>query len=265
MSAITTLINGLTLFNDSFWRGWGAVLGLVPLHHVPVVETDANSVLDAIDKSGGFGFGVMRNINPPFYQKQIDGVTRSPWGHAVMLIGEKIGEAARREKPDLMDKKISHRWNKSHNGPIPLIEGIDLYPNKFEIVESQMLVAVSDLTNAVQAGEQIVIFTNPNWTMEQKVNMALEAYSWVGEPYDVFEIAKYVIPIMFNPSKLKVCSSLVAKILTASGPAVRLWYARHGLNIEQTPPRDIFAYGSDCNFNNHCFLCRYDDVLDVEA
>ena len=238
--------------------------GLVPTHEIPVVATDDDAVYRAIEATGGFGFGVTRTVKPgaPSFQRGIDGVTHSPWGHAVMLIGQEIGLRARAARPDLLKAVPSPRWQNTPPGhPVPMVGGIRPVPLRYEIVESQIKVSVADLTAAVGDGEQIIIFTNPAWTLEQKVAMACEAYSWVGEPYDVFEIARWVFPGVPNPAALKVCSSLVLAIIAAVDPDIKRWARMHGLDPELVAPRDIFAYGVDKRFDAHCFRCDLDSAV----
>lgn len=266
MQPISVLSNGVKLFNDDFWRGWAATIGLVPLHNLPIVETDNEILLNKIDNLGGFGFAVMRTpIDPPFFQKQIDGVTRSPWGHCVMVLGEDVGMEARNRYPDLLLPKPSPRWKASKGHPVPKVEGIRSKSSKYEIVESQAYITVSDLRHAVGRGEQVIFFTNPNWTMDQLINMAVEAYSWVGEPYDVFEIGSWIMSFVPNSKKLKVCSTLVGEIIAAENDSdICGWAYRHGLDMERFAPRDIFAYGSDHKDMQHvCFRCKFEDALNA--
>ena len=121
----------------------------------------------------------------------------------------------------------------------------------------------TDLRNSLNSGTQTILFTNPNWTREQKIAMAVEAYSWVGEPYDIFEVAHWVWPLVPNPSALKDCSTLVRQIIAAGDPGITDWCRLHGLDPELVAPGHVFAYGADQNDVPYCFGCTYTDALKV--
>lgn len=248
---------------DDLLRAWLTAFKLLPTHNFLVVQTDKSVLLKKIHEAGGFGFGVTRAIKPPFYQRLIDGMTNSGWGHAIFSIGEEVGIEVRKRYPDVLDKKPSPRWGMNRSGhPVPLVEGIPVCPSKYEVVESQKLVAVTDLADLLVDGQQVVMYTS-NWTMEQKVRMAVEAYSWVGEPYDIFEVGSWALPFFPNTSRLKVCSSLVAQILQIDNPIFKEWCVLKGLDIEKIAPRDIFEYGYGLDFTAHCFNCDFSDILAV--
>jgi hypothetical protein len=265
---MSMLASGIGLFKDDFWRGVGCMAGVVPTHEWPLVQHDHWKVCRDIEDAGGFGFFVCRTPKPGLatFQRAIDGVTRSGAGHAGLLIGEQIGALARIRRPGLMIPKTSSRWkNRPSYAPPIIIEGIATKPRRMEIVESQALVAVNSLTAAVDKGEQIIVFTNTKWTVDQKVAMAIEAYSWVGEPYDVFEIGSWFIPWMFNPKALKVCSTLVEKCVTAGDSDIDLWTRFHKLDVERVAPRDILAYGVDREMKSWCIRCDLPSVIKAEA
>ena len=258
--------NGLTLFEDNLTRGLGCMAGIIPTHEIPVTKTDEKTILEAVNSSGGFGFAVTRTAKPGLvsYQRGIDGVTRSPWGHGIAIIGEDIGKAARMAKPGLLVPQPSTRWENLKEGyPKPLVGGIAPIPVPFECVESKALVSVTSLKNSLD--EQVIIFINPNWTREQKIAMACEAYSWVGEPYDIFEIGHWVMPFIPNPKNAKACSTLVLQIIAAGDPEIKSWCSRHALNPELIAPRDLFAYGVDKSFNAFGVNCTVRDAVNVLA
>lgn len=230
---------------------------------LPITETNSKKFLTEVDAAGGFGFAVTRAVNPSIFQRLIEFFTGSVWGHCVMVIGEDIGQEARRIKPSILHKKQSHRWtNRSPGHPVPLIEGIRHAPLKHETVDSNALVQVSDLSKWIEAGEQIVFFANPDWTLTQKLVMAIEAYSWVGEPYDVFEIGNWLTRLIPNPSRLKVCSSLIYQIIVTGDLKIMNWTHSKKINGEKFAPRDVFDYGSDhSDFIKCCFRCRFEDAL----
>ena len=264
MSLPITLESGLTLFDDDFYRGLGCMAGLVKTHEVKETKTDADVVRKWIDDNGGFGFAVSRTVKPGLfsYQRGIDGVTRSPWGHSIMMIGEDIGKAARLAKPSVLIPAPSTRWKNVKPGyPVPMVGGIPVVPHKYECVESKALVAVTDIGYSMDAGEQMVIFINPAWTREQKIAMAVEAYGWVGEPYDIFEIAHWVMPLVPNPAALKACSTLVLQIINAGDPGIKQWCKLHDLDPELVAPRDIFAWGIDNKLPTSSVDCTVEDCL----
>jgi hypothetical protein len=247
---LSLLYNGFPLHVDDTWRGIEMMTGIISTPELPVVETNNKVILDAIYASGGFGFAVSRTIKPGFmaFQRGIEGVTRSYWGHSKMIIGDDIGMEARKRNPDIVEAEVLL-------GKVPKI------PSRLEVVESQALVAVTDLSDVMGNSEQMIVFVNPTWTREQKVQMALEAYSYVGRPYDIAEIAKWVLPGIPNPTFLKVCSSLVNQIIYAGDPTIDDWCRDHGLNPQQVAPRDTFAFGSDKKFATYSFRCSYADAL----
>lgn len=272
MSLPITLSSGLTLVNDDFYRGLGCMAGIIPTHEItPAFKVDDASIGNALawlENSGGFGFAVTRYSKPPLfsYQRGIDGVTHSPWGHALMIIGENIGRAARLAKPSLLVPVPSQRWkNVAPGHPVPMIGGIPRKPAKFEVVESKAFVSVTQLEESLNEGTQTIIFTNPAWTREQKIAMAVEAYSWIGEPYDIFEIAHWVMPLVPNPAALKACSTLALKIIAAGDPYIKQWCVLHGLDPELVAPRDIFAYGVDMNYPAMGVGCTVADAIAVKA
>lgn len=250
------------IVKDDFWRGWLTILGITKCHNLPVVQTNQDELLKAIHRLGGFGFWVSRNIGNPVFQRGIDGVTASPWGHAGMLIGEYIGNLARIKCPELKTRRKSKRWRPIKGYPDVWLPPIKSQPSKFEVVESQAEVTHRDLTDTLNMGEQVIVFIPEHWSDLQRVAMAIEAYSWVGEPYDVFEIGSHFMQ-MFNPARLKVCSSLTLQCIAAGAPGIIDWCKRHGLDPEKVSPRDIFAYGADLEMPNYCFRCDYRDALAV--
>jgi hypothetical protein len=279
---LSVLSNGITLFNDDFFRGIACMTGAVQCHELPDVKTDNNALMTSVERAGGFGFAVTRSVKPGLfsYQRGIDGVTRSCWGHTVVGIGEEVGYLARKSKPGLLIKKPSPRWNNSpthpsnigrgmkitdttDGNPVPWVEGIKPEVKRLEIVESKIYVEVNSLSDKIEKGEQVIFFTNPNWTMDQKVAIACEAYSWVGEPYDIFEIANWVMPLVPNPAKLKACSTLALQCINAGDNSIKDWCKYHGLDPERVAPRDLFAWGADKNLPNFSFRCQYADALKV--
>lgn len=268
MDAIAVLSNGMRLYNEPLARGLACMAGMVPTHELPISETNTEQALADVIREGGFGFFVCRTPRPGLwtFQRGIDGITKMPWGHAGLLIGGEVGVAARARKPSMIMPKPSPRWpNRASWQPPIIVEGIPVNVLRHEIVESQGRVAINSLTAAVDKGEQIIIFTNPDWTMDQKIAMACEAYSWVGEPYDVFEIAKYCFPLVPNPNAMNVCSTLALKCLAAGGDPIKPWCSRHALDPEMIAPGHLFAYGADSHYDAHCIRCKYDDALAVPA
>lgn len=258
------LSNGITLKDAGFWRAWAAVAELVPLHNLPKVETDClktEQLLNEIEEAGGFGIVVTRKVKGGVYQKLIDGKTYSPWGHAAFLIGRKIGNKVREQYPDVMRKKDSFRWDVPPGHFVPEIEGIPPKANRFEIVESKAVVEVGNLWTALDDDEQVIVFINPEWTEKQKIAMAREAYSWVGEPYDIFEIGKHGFPWIPNSKRLKACSSLVAKVLSVGDANFVPWCRKYAIDPEMFTPRDVFAYGADKQMTPYCFNCTCVDAL----
>jgi hypothetical protein len=69
------------------------------------------------------------------------------------------------------------------------------------------------------------------------------------------------MPLVPNPSSLKVCSTLVLTIIAAGDPTIKDWCVRHALNPEQIAPGHLFAYGSDTGCVPHAFGCAYADAL----
>jgi len=283
-SPLSILSSGIKLFKDDFWRGVGCMSGAIPTHEWPLSETDNEAILRAIEASGGFGFFVCRTPKPGLFgfQRAIDGVTRSGAGHAGLLIGGEIGMRARMTRPGLLIKKPSPRWKNSpthpdniaaghpwtwtaDGRPVPWVEGIPATTQRFEIVESQVLVAINSLTASVDKGEQVIIFTNPKWSMKQKVAMACEAYSWVGEPYDPFEIGAWFLSWMINPSEIKACSTLVQKCISAGDQDINLWAKFHHLDPERVAPRDNLAYGIDRELKSWFIKCDLTGVVNTET
>lgn len=262
---IKLLSNGIKLIDGSFWRAWAAVLGWVPLHNLPekkMTSAQRADLLNEVEQAGGFGFIVTRQIKGNMFQKLIDGATYSPWGHAQILIGANIGEKTRKKYPGLMIPKPSPRWlSRSKCHPFPTVEGIDAVSYKTEIVESRATVEVGNLHTTLNDNTQAIIFINPKWTEAQKIKMARESYSWVGEPYDIFEIAHHGFPGLPNPENLKVCSSLVAKILSVGDPGLTEWCNQYKINIEKFTPRDLFAYGASTDCMPYAFRCDYTESL----
>lgn len=268
MNPLSILESGLKLFKDDTLRGLGCMAGLIPTHEWPIVQTDSERVMREIEAAGGFGFFVCRTPKPGLFgfQRAIDGMTRSGVGHAGMLIGGEVGMRARIVRPSLMIPKKNARWPKRPDWQPPITtEGIKPINQRLEIVESQFLVAINSLTSAVDKGEQVVVFTNQKWTMEQKVAMACEAYTLVGEPYDIFEVGRWFIPSMINPASLKVCSTLVQKCITAGDRDIDLWARFHHLDPELVAPRDNLAYGVDRELKSWCFRCDLPGVIAAEA
>ena len=112
MNPLSVLSSGLTIFDDDFFSGLACMAGLTSTHEIPVTATDDAAVLAAIDAAGGFGFAVTRLVKPGLFsfQRGIDGVTHSPWGHALMLIGQDIGMSARAAAPGRVPLHKSERW-----------------------------------------------------------------------------------------------------------------------------------------------------------
>jgi hypothetical protein len=252
----------LSLFDPGWWRAWGAVLGLRKLHMLTVVKTDRENFLKNVRASGNFGFGVTHNINPQFFQKGIDGATEHWAAHAFFLIGKDIAEKARKADPTIMNERESPRWKKYSGYPVPRIGGVDARANDYEVVEAKIKMSVTDmLRDILNNDEQVVLFTPQNWTEAQKVAMALEAYSWVGEPYDVPEIGNYVLFLSPNSKSSKCCSTLVAQIIRAGDDAIVTWCKNHKVDFERIPPRDIFVFGMDMNYPYLCWQCAMKDAL----
>lgn len=260
---LSILSNGIKLFSDDFWRGVGAAIGIVPLHHVPITYTNKYDVLKQIEAAGGFGFvSTRRPDNISLFQKLVDGATRSPFAHSQLLIGEDIAKEVRKRYPEVMRAKPSPRWKGRRSyEPSVIIEGINRDALNHEIVESRLLVSVSSLLDTLKQGEQAVVFINPNWTREDKIRMAREAYSWVGEPYDVFEIGNWAVPLIPHSKSLKVCSSLVCRCLSVVDDDILVWCRLHGIDPERISPGALFAYGSDTGCIPYCFRCTYTDVM----
>lgn len=264
MSVLAVLSNGLKVFSDNFWRGIGALIGFVPLHKLPVVKTNINATLEYIKQNGGFGFVCTRdtddNLSP--FQKLTDGATNSLWPHSMLLIGEEVAKAVRERYPEVLISKPSPRWSHRESWEPPItVEGIDKEIKLYEMVHSQLKVEVDSLHSTLDKGEQCIVFINPKWTFEQKVQMAREAYSWVGEPYDIFEIGNWAIPLIPHSKSLKVCSSLVLKCIAAGDPDILIWCHIHNIDPEKISPGGIFAYGTDTGCIPFCFRCNYEDAL----
>lgn len=260
---LSVLSNGLKIFSDNFWRGLGAAAGIIPLHHIPLAFTDVPALLKKVDDAGGFGFvSTRRAIDISLFQKMTDGATNNPFGHSQLLIGDDIAHEVRERYPELMELKPSPRWpNRNSYEPPIMVEGISKNVKPYEVVESQLHVAVTSLLDTLNQGEQVVVFINKAWTREQKIQMAREAYSWVGEPYDIFEIGNWAIPLIPHSKSLKVCSSLVCKCIAAGDSKILTWCKLHNIDPEKISPGGMFAYGSDIGCEPYCFRCNYDDVL----
>jgi hypothetical protein len=267
VNALGYFANGVGIFDDDFYRGVGCMAGFIPTHEIPVVQTDNAAVLAAIDAAGGFGFAVTRLVKPGLFsfQRGIDGVTHSPWGHAVMLVGEAMGLAARVSNPGRVLLHKSERWVNTAPGYPDHLAGLPMNKwkaaSRYETVESKALVEATDLRDSLNPSTQTIVFTNPAWTPQQKLAMAIEAYSWVGEPYDVFEVAHWVAPLVPNPAALKDCSTLVLACIAAGDPGIKDWCRLHGLDPELVAPGHIFAYGADKGYGAHCFGCTMDGAM----
>lgn len=252
----------LSLFDPAWWRGWSRILGLSKPFDLKFVSTTRESFLKSVREAGNFGFGVTHNMNPGFFQKGIEGATQSPWHHAFSLIGAEIGEKARKARPDLMERKPSPRWETRPGYYKPKIQGINPIPSLYEVVEAKIQMSVTDmLRDILNNDEQVILFTPQNWTEEQKVKMAIELYSWVGEPYDVPEIGNYVLPISPNSSNAKCCSTLAAQGMRIADNTIDIWCKQHQIDIQRIPPRDIFLFGAEQKYLAHCFQCDFQDAV----
>lgn len=269
MSNVLSMLDcGMSLVRDNFWRGLACMAGAVKTHEWPVVETDKDKFISDLEREDVTGYFVCRTPNPGklTFQRAIDGATRSGAGHAGFLVGRQIAEIVRARYPSLLVPKVNARWpNRPPEQPDIITEGIPQAVQRLEIVESQLKVAINSLTAAVDKGEQVIVFTNPRWTEEQKVMMAREAYTWVGEPYDVLEIGAWFMRWMLNPKTMKVCSSLVQKIVATADRDIDIWARFHQLDSELVAPRDLLAYGVDRVLRSWCYRCGLPGVINTEA
>lgn len=269
MSPLLQLPNALSIFDErnTFYGVLGG-LGLVPLKDIPWAVTDNDLLLDDLMQRIDLGEGpwilctrrILRQAG--FFQKSIQAVTDSIWQHNALLIGKYWGKRARMANPDLLDKRESPRWVRSSWQPKVMIGGIDKIPMPFECIESQMYVATKSLKKMIKPGDQVIAFTNPHWTDEQRLKIVLEAYSWYGEPYDVLEIARRIFPWVPNSKRQKVCSTQLATWVSAGDYTMHAWARRHGLNPEYLAPRDIFNYCVDTGaYGNTDINCSLEDAL----
>lgn len=268
-SVLSVLDCGISLVKDDFWRGVACMSGAVKTHEWPVVETDQAAFLDVLEREDVTGYFVCRKSNPApglSFQRGIDGATRSGAGHAGFLPGRQVARIVRARYPSLLVPKRNVRWpHRPSWQPDIITEGIPETVQRLEIVESQIKVAINSLTAAVDKKEQIIVFTDPRWTEEQKVQMAHEAYTWVGEPYDVLEIAAWVLRWMLNPKTMKACSTLTQHIIGTVDPAIDIWARFHRLDPELVAPRDLLAYGVDHDLRSWCSRCELSSVINTEA
>lgn len=268
MSDVPILESGIKLLGNDFFNGLACMAGLTGTHEWPLIKTDKDLFFSDLEREDICGFFVCRTPNPGLfgYQRGIDGVTHSGAGHSGFLAGKKVAELVRIRRPSLLVPKVNARWkNRPVYHPPIITEGIPPKPQRLEIVESQFLVAINSLTASVDKGEQVIVFTNPLWTLEQKVAMACEAYTWVGEPYDVFEVGSWFLSWMFNPAQMNVCSTLVQKCVSAGDRDIDLWARFHKLNPDKVAPRDLLAYGVDRALRSWCYNTELPGVITAEA
>ncbi len=241
--------------NANFWETMLGALGWSPVPSLHHIDTDNNAKLKELKDSGGFAVVCTRSENPGVFQRGIMAKTKSPWQHTELAIGGEVGKAARLSCPDLLIKKPSPRWKHPSIGtPVPMVEGIPTEPKEFETVTSGMYIEIDEMPSVTRQGEQVVAFVNDKWTLEQKVKMAIEAYHWYGEFYDVFEIADWILPV-YNPPQLKVCSTAVYTWVKAGDPTIEQWVKDNTLDEEEHAPRDTFNWCVAMGMRPICFNC----------
>lgn len=283
VSQIMTYLSasGITLIKDDAKAGIMAGLGMAPLHNLPIYAVDAESFARQVEEVGGFGVFVCRKLGKlNLLQKFIDGTTHSAWLHSGVVIGEEIGRAARLARPDLTLRRPSPRWvnspthpdnlhlklpeNRTTDGlPVPKIGGIKPTPTRLETVEADFpIFKTKSLCDTISAGEQILFFYDKTWTPAQKVRMAIEAYTQVGEPYDFFELfawwVKFIIP---NSALANVCSTSIGEVLDVVERRFSNWCDRNQYDPELIAPRDTFAYCADVKMSHLECRCSLEDAL----
>lgn len=258
LSVASSTVNSKRLFMDVL-AGFGAF----KLKEWEYVSTDDAGVLKEIGKRKGPWLAVTRNVKPGFYQKGIQYDTNSAAQHMHFGVGDTLGCLARVTNPGKVFKHVSPRWK---NPTIDHFCGLDprtnLLPSKFELVQSSALVEVKDLRDVIGKDEQVVVFTFPDLTDAERLAMAVEAYSLVGEPYDVFEIAKRFFFLIPNPKALKVCSTLTLGIWDAGNKQFKSWATSQGLDPESISPRDGLDFCLSPNTRAEAF-CFHTDIESV--
>lgn len=275
--------SGITLLKDDAKRGLMTGVGLAPLHNLPIYAVDEEAFAQAVEAAGGFGVFVCRKPeNLGLLQKLIDGTTHSAMLHSGVVVGEEIGRAARLAKPELTLRRPSPRWVNSPTHPenlhlklrdidttdglpVPWIGGIKPAPGRLETVEADFpKFKVKSLADLIAAGEQILFFYDPTWTREQKVAMAIKAYSQVGEPYDFPELFSWWIKLVIPNSALaSVCSTGTGEVLDVVGKAFSNWCAMNHYDPELIAPRDIFAFCADTKLACIECRCKFSDALEL--
>lgn len=243
---------------SNVFETFGAAFGWLSVPSLPYVKTDNEKLLQKLKESGSPALIVTRSINPGFFQRGIMGRTKHWSQHAELYIGEDLGKKARIEKPDLLIKKPSPRWKGREQGsgaPPILIEGISKNPNEFETVTSGATVVTDDMRSVIREGEQAIAWLYTGWSERQKLDMVLEAYSWYGEPYDVFEIVNWILPFFPNPSGMHTCAVAVATWIGEHDKRLVKWLEDNKMDPERIAPRDMVLWAADLKMEPVCFNC----------
>jgi len=266
--------------NSSTIETFGSFAGIGSVITLPVVKTNNQALYQQLQEHGGPAILCTTAINASSFGRAVKKQTNSPWYHSELCIPYDLAKKARATCPDLMVRKPSPRWRNSpthpdnlkmnmrwsdttDGRPVPWVQGIPAKPKEFECVSSGLYVVIDELQSVTREDEQVIAWLPTDWTEDDKLAIAIEAYKWVGEIYDIFEIGNWVLPFIPNPPDIKVCSTATETFIAGGDYSILNWMIAQGLDPQRIAPRDIANWCVSRGFEPLCFQCSFEDYINT--
>jgi hypothetical protein len=197
--------------------------------------------------------GLTSEKQPGFFNAGTRARTSSPWDHTFIYVGKTFAELVRKWYPELFRPR--YYIFQGNKVDLPVTPEIAV---EHEIVESGPLVEINKLEKYNKNDVALELWSRPITLWEIK-KILFDLYLMVGMPYDVSEIASYVLPVV-NPTTETMPVTIVTEkgIYTTSFvccSTLATW-AFHSVEIlcrpkkygdlcgnwQRTPPSEIHHY-----------------------
>jgi hypothetical protein len=236
----------------NLWEGLAGGFGWLPIPQMSVVKTDVATAMQMMEDHGGPAPMLCCSDTPGFFERGISRVTNSWSQHAALFVGKRNGQMIRAKHPDLLKARElqGDNWQGHILPPVPAST------NDFEVIESQALINTNTLPNFTGEGRQMVAFLR-DWTDSEIDAVLYKAYSMYGAPYNLFDIAKYLFPLVPNPHFIKVCSTYVECAVSERDAYMTDWLRAGGVDPDQCSPGDVGRYFfSNTKYTPVLFRCN---------